>query len=60
MSDEDYDSIIDSTPATPADGPPYAECVRCRKPTEYPAAYRGVTLCPVCDWQEAERGACPG
>ncbi|MEV5789689.1 hypothetical protein ACFWA4_16435 [Streptomyces sp. NPDC060011] len=41
-------------------GPPYAECVLCRKPTEYPESYKGVTLCPVCAWQEAQRTACSG
>ncbi|MDO0925179.1 hypothetical protein QQY24_06980 [Streptomyces sp. TG1A-8] len=44
----------------PADGPPYAECVLCREPTEYPESYRGITLCPVCEWQEAQRTACSG
>ncbi len=43
-----------------ADGPPYAECVLCRQPTEYPESYKGVTLCPVCEWQEAQRAACSG
>ncbi|MDW4909780.1 hypothetical protein RB628_31710 [Streptomyces sp. ADMS] len=41
-------------------GPPYAECVLCRKPTEYPKSQKGVTLCPVCEWQEAQRAACSG
>ncbi|MER5879427.1 MULTISPECIES: hypothetical protein [unclassified Streptomyces] len=41
-------------------GPPYAECVLCRKPTEYPESHKGVTLCPVCAWQEAQRTACSG
>ncbi|MCX4723038.1 hypothetical protein [Streptomyces sp. NBC_01306] len=55
-----------STPsAPPADetvpgGPSYAECVLCRKPTEYPESTRGATLCPVCEWQEAGRTACSG
>ncbi|MEV0178580.1 hypothetical protein AB0I54_04615 [Streptomyces sp. NPDC050625] len=48
MSDEDYCTIIDSTESQPADGPPYAECVLCRKPTEYPASYRGAR-CARCD-----------
>jgi hypothetical protein len=43
-----------------ADGPPFAECVLCREPTEYPESYKGVTLCPVCEWQEAQRTACSG
>lgn len=60
MSDEDYCTIIDTTESQPADRPPYAECVMCRKPTEYPASYKGITLCPVCDWQEAQRTACSG
>lgn len=42
-----------------ADGP-FAECVLCRAPTEYPDTYRGITLCPVCTWQEAQRTACSG
>ncbi|MEU8135842.1 hypothetical protein [Streptodolium elevatio] len=37
-----------------------ADCAYCGKPTEYPAAQRGVTLCPVCEWQEDQRGACSG
>lgn len=41
-------------------GPPYAECVLCREPTEYPESTRGATLCPVCAWQEAGRTACSG
>ncbi|SDF47795.1 hypothetical protein [Streptomyces griseoaurantiacus] len=43
-----------------ADGPPYAECVLCREPTEYPQSWKGLTLCPVCEWQEAQRNACSG
>lgn len=43
-----------------AAGPPYAECVICRKPTEHPESVRGITLCPVCEWQEAQRTACSG
>jgi hypothetical protein len=43
-----------------AEGPPYAECVLCREPTEYPESYKGITLCPVCAWQEAQRTACSG
>ncbi|WP_455358335.1 hypothetical protein [Streptomyces sp. SYSU K21746] len=42
-------------PAAVPDGPPYADCVRCGKPTEYNVATPGVVLCPVCEWQEAER-----
>nr|WSW66107.1 hypothetical protein OG461_07870 [Streptomyces sp. NBC_00995] len=41
-------------------GPPYAECVLCRKPTEYAESVKGITLCPVCAWQEAQRTACSG
>ncbi|MFF6994509.1 hypothetical protein ACFY93_06040 [Streptomyces sp. NPDC008313] len=47
-------------PAPATDGEPFAECVLCREPTEYPESYRGITLCPVCAWQEAGRGACSG
>ncbi|MEU3832285.1 hypothetical protein [Streptomyces microflavus] len=46
---------------SPADaGPPFAECVLCREPTEYPESAKGATLCPVCAWQEAGRSACSG
>ncbi|MET8011643.1 hypothetical protein ABZU86_23270 [Streptomyces sp. NPDC005271] len=41
-------------------GPPYADCVQCGEPTEYPVSAPGVTLCPVCEWQEAQRTACSG
>ncbi|MFG2139788.1 hypothetical protein [Streptomyces sp. NPDC048650] len=44
----------------PAGGPPYADCVQCGRPTEYPAARPGIVLCPVCEWQEAQRSACSG
>ncbi|MFG3497229.1 hypothetical protein [Streptomyces sp. NPDC047928] len=47
-------------PAEAAAGPPYADCVLCQEPTEYPAATKGITLCPVCEWREAERTACSG
>ncbi|WP_328224223.1 hypothetical protein [Streptomyces sp. NBC_00310] len=45
---------------TTADGPPFADCVLCQKPTEYPESHKGITLCPVCAWREAERTACSG
>ena len=48
------------TPVPVDAGPPYAECVLCREPTEYPASVKGSTLCPVCEWQEAGRTACSG
>ncbi|MFF8973004.1 hypothetical protein [Streptomyces sp. NPDC014995] len=63
MSDDDGDTgycLIDATRPPKADGPPYAECVLCREPTEYPESYKGITLCPVCEWQEAQRTACSG
>lgn len=46
--------------SSPTDGPPFAECVLCRKPTKYPESHKGITLCPVCEWQEAQRTACSG
>ncbi|MFB7089262.1 hypothetical protein [Streptomyces sp. NPDC056296] len=52
--------LIDATRPPKADGPPYAECVLCREPTEYPESYKGITFCPVCEWQEAQRTACSG
>ncbi|MFF4406229.1 hypothetical protein ACFY2W_08805 [Streptomyces sp. NPDC001262] len=42
------------------DDRPLADCVQCGKPTEYPAEQPGITLCPVCEWQEAQRLACSG
>ncbi|WP_069886047.1 hypothetical protein [Streptomyces luteocolor] len=49
----------DATATAPSDGP-FAECVLCRAPTEYPESHKGVTLCPVCEWQEAQHTACSG
>ncbi|MFF3576263.1 hypothetical protein [Streptomyces mirabilis] len=62
MSDDYCATSAAPTPAPdPTDaGPPFAECVLCRKPTEYPESYKGITLCPVCEWQEAQRTACSG
>ncbi|MFF9347751.1 hypothetical protein [Streptomyces sp. NPDC014734] len=54
------DAVPAETPAHATAGDRYAECVLCRKPTEYPETVKGVTLCPVCEWQEAQRTACPG
>ncbi|MGW6295072.1 hypothetical protein [Streptomyces sp. NPDC055058] len=56
---DDY-CLIDASRPPRADGPPYAECVLCREPTEYPESYKGITLCPVCEWREAERTSCSG
>ncbi|WP_030294113.1 hypothetical protein [Streptomyces katrae] len=41
-------------------GPPYADCVECSRPTEYGVATPGRVLCPVCEWQDAQRSACSG
>lgn len=60
MSDSDDYCLIDATRPPKAEGPPYAECVLCRKPTEYPDSYKGITLCPECEWLEAQRTACSG
>ncbi|MDG9694237.1 hypothetical protein QC281_29540 [Streptomyces sp. DH17] len=56
---DDY-CLIDATRPPKADGPPYAECVLCREPTEYAESYKGITMCPRCEWQEAQRTACSG
>ncbi|POX38622.1 hypothetical protein C3486_22170 [Streptomyces sp. Ru73] len=47
---------------TPAASPeePFAECVLCRAPTEYPESTPGIVLCPPCEWLEAQRTACSG
>lgn len=62
MDDASYCATPAPAPAGPeADaGLPFAECVLCREPTEYPESTRGATLCPVCAWQEAGRSACSG
>ncbi|WEH38983.1 hypothetical protein OG233_05350 [Streptomyces sp. NBC_01218] len=61
MDDDTYCEPPALSPFAPADsGPPYAECVHCRKPTEYPESTKGSTLCPVCAWQEAGRNSCSG
>lgn len=44
----------------PAAEGPFAACVLCQEPTEYPESVKGITLCPVCEWQEAQRNACSG
>lgn len=54
-----YCETPDASPER-AEGPPYAECVLCREPTEYAESVKGITLCPVCEWQEAQRTACSG
>ncbi|MER6115258.1 hypothetical protein E6R60_00270 [Streptomyces sp. A0642] len=61
--DEPANESLCETPAASPDraaGPPYAACVLCLKPTEYAESVRGITLCPVCEWQEAQRTACSG
>ncbi|MFJ9349358.1 hypothetical protein [Streptomyces sp. NPDC101237] len=60
MSDEVYPTPAGAPAPPETGGAPYAECVLCREPTEYPESYRGVTMCPRCAWQEAQRGACSG
>ncbi|MFF0011787.1 hypothetical protein [Streptomyces sp. NPDC005374] len=69
---EEYCATGDVSEPPVADGPPYAMgvpplersrewgSVLCRNPTEYPESHKGVTLCPVCEWQEAQRTACSG
>ncbi|GAA3078558.1 hypothetical protein GCM10020254_23440 [Streptomyces goshikiensis] len=49
-----------AAPARVVAGPPYADCLECGKPTEYGVRTPGVVLCPVCEWQEAQRTACSG
>ena len=41
-------------------GGPVADCVLCGEPTEYPNEVAGAPLCPLCEWQQAQRGACSG
>ncbi|MCM2387061.1 hypothetical protein [Streptomyces albipurpureus] len=58
--DEPYCATPDRPERVRPAGPPFAECVLCREPTEYPESTKGSTLCPVCAWQEAQRTACSG
>lgn len=59
MNDVDDVDDVDDMGDDTAKGP-FAECVLCRKPTEHPESQKGVTLCPVCEWHEAQRTACSG
>ncbi|MFH9870059.1 hypothetical protein ACH4NT_28780 [Streptomyces lydicus] len=47
-------------PAPRAAASPPADCLQCGEPTEYPVEQPGIVLCPVCEWQEAQRSACSG
>jgi hypothetical protein len=47
-----------SVPAVP--GRAVADCVLCGEPSEHPAEVSGAPLCPLCEWQQAQRGACSG
>ncbi|MEV0255127.1 hypothetical protein AB0H82_12790 [Streptomyces sp. NPDC050732] len=65
MADEDYCGTDGTEGPAPVGGSaapdePRAECVLCREPTEHPASRKGSTLCPACEWQEAQRSACSG
>ncbi|MFG2648323.1 hypothetical protein [Streptomyces sp. NPDC048436] len=57
---DDTDGMKGAGGAGSAAQGPFAECVLCQKPTEYPESHKGVTLCPVCEWHEAQRTACSG
>ncbi|MEU5716777.1 hypothetical protein AB0G71_13490 [Streptomyces sp. NPDC020403] len=59
-TDDGYCGTRPPAPVPVDAGPPYAACVLCGKPTEYPESTKGSTLCPVCEWQEAGRTACSG
>ncbi|MFD7661932.1 hypothetical protein [Streptomyces sp. NPDC059788] len=58
MPDADEDQP--SRTADGTGGPPFADCVHCGEPTEYPADRPGALLCPHCEWLEAQRSACSG
>ncbi|MZD05162.1 hypothetical protein GTW43_08690 [Streptomyces sp. SID5785] len=60
MADDYCSPAPAPSPGAAAAEGPFAECVLCREPTEYPESTKGATLCPVCEWQEAQRGACSG
>jgi hypothetical protein len=57
---EETTAVKETAAKKPAGQVAYAECVLCRRPTEYPETVKGATLCPVCEWQEAQRNACSG
>ncbi|MFH9424383.1 hypothetical protein [Streptomyces sp. NPDC017529] len=57
---DDQTSRTDERPDAVDAGPPFADCVHCGKPTEYPASRPGALLCPPCEWLEAQRTACSG
>ncbi len=66
MEPEPYcDAALPPVPAGPpagsaAEGAAFADCVRCGEPSEHPASVAGAPLCPLCEWQQAQRGACSG
>ncbi len=63
MEPEPYcDADRPAVPAQPAAAPgaAVADCVLCGEPTEHPAEEPGALLCPRCEWQQAQRGACSG
>ncbi|MEU3183704.1 hypothetical protein ABZ707_05730 [Streptomyces sp. NPDC006923] len=59
MTEETVPAVTAVTAVT-AEETAYADCVLCGEPTEHPETVRGATLCPVCEWQEAQRMACSG
>ncbi|MFI6152652.1 hypothetical protein ACIBCA_08165 [Kitasatospora sp. NPDC051170] len=56
----DAEAALRPGPAASAAEGPRADCVLCGEPTEWPADRPGAALCPVCTWQQAQRGACSG
>ncbi|MEZ0092992.1 hypothetical protein [Streptacidiphilus sp. EB129] len=64
MEHETYCDAATPEPPRPATdaapGGPFADCVLCGEPSEYPADAPGSPLCPRCAWQQAQRGACSG
>ncbi|MFC8915232.1 hypothetical protein E2C00_24215 [Streptomyces sp. WAC05374] len=60
MDDSYCETPAPEDAGAPRGGPPFAACVLCQEPTEYPESTKGITLCPVCEWREAERTACSG
>lgn len=64
VQDQDQDRVREQAGAGDGtagrESEPRADCVLCGDPTEHPASTRGATMCPVCEWQEAQRTACSG
>ncbi|RAG86013.1 hypothetical protein DN069_08930 [Streptacidiphilus pinicola] len=66
MASEEYCESPDVAALPPqerwqaAPGDAVAACTQCDEPTRFRADAPGAVLCPRCEWQQAQRGACSG